>query len=120
MASQLRVRLLAAARDLDQLSLAKKAKVSRTSVAAVWQGERAVRPATLAAIAGALDVPVEALEDDVRAFRELAKIAGLGAVTLREEAGASEVLDLLAKVPKSRREPTLDAIRALLAAVQAE
>lgn len=73
-----RMKLLRTVAKQEQRQVAKRAGYNINTVSGLESGRlKAVRPTTLAAIAGALGVEVEALTDDAACIRAIARIAGV-------------------------------------------
>lgn len=70
----LRLRLLRTARELDAGELATRAGLSRNTISNIETDRFGGRPHTIDAVADALEVNREALEDDRACFRELARL----------------------------------------------
>lgn len=79
-----RLRLWRAVRDLSQAELARRAGIEKATVNYAESGKRVPQSGTLNHIAGVLEVPLSALQDDLACFRELARIMN---VSLVEAAG---------------------------------
>lgn len=107
-----RLRLLRAARDWSQATVAKRAKLSKPTLSSIESGKPA-RESSILALAKALEVPQDALEDDEACFLALEHLTGV--VRQKSAAVPREVADLLAQIPPDKRAGVVLMLRGMVA-----
>lgn len=113
-----RVRVVRAIRGLDQVELAEKAGVSRQTVGNLETGRFGGRAGTLDAVAAALEVPLEVLQDDGKFLAWLASQMRQPAPVIppgpAPDPATREVLELLRQLGPDRARHALALLRSLL------